>query len=184
MQSPHRTASNSHGFSRQRCPCGHVCPQTVGRPAFFLAPMALNRPQNESTRPGTPHLEQIMPSTLIPVYPIYETATDNQTYTSPIFGSAESPAFEEDTACSSEPTPDPYSCDNGQESTETVEDSPEFWGTLNNTLEKNSKIPMVQNDFLDWDTNWNAETLFLAGPDINLTTSEFAEGDQDRLVLL
>ncbi|KAF3215222.1 hypothetical protein TWF192_009547 [Orbilia oligospora] len=177
-QAPIPYSSNQRQSSKRRCQCGRSCFEIMGRPAFFVAPIASSHTQSEWAHTGTPYAENTIGSTLIPVYPLYETSGSGQQYvryTSPASTGADSPSLEESTVENALSPSDFHDFNTGSNELESIDDMSEYFDGISNdlALEDNLDGLASENLWLGWGPGWNPDGSLFSGSEINGAASGF-----------
>ncbi|KAF3188112.1 hypothetical protein TWF225_003884 [Orbilia oligospora] len=177
-QTPILYSSNQRQSSKRHCQCGRSCFEIMGRPAFFVAPIASSHTQSEWAHMGTPSAENMIGSTLIPVYPLYETSGSGQQYvqyTSPASIGADSPSLEGSIVENATSPSDFHDYNIGSNDLESIDDMSEYLDGLGSypALEDNLDGLASGSPLLGWGPGWDPEAILFSGSEINGATSCF-----------
>ncbi|KAK6512938.1 hypothetical protein TWF506_009100 [Arthrobotrys conoides] len=150
----------------------------MGRPAFFVTSMASSHSQNEWAHIGTAYAENMVGSTLIPVYPLYETPGSSQQYVqyaSPASTSADSPSIEGNIVENVTSPADFHDYNIGPNDLGPIDDMSEFLDELgsNAVFEDNANDLASDNILLEWDPTWDPEAILCSGSEFNGAASGF-----------
>ncbi|KAF3289914.1 hypothetical protein TWF970_003657 [Orbilia oligospora] len=177
-QTPILYSSNQRQSSKRHCQCGRSCFEIMGRPAFFVAPIASSHTQSEWAHMGTPYAENMIGSTLIPVYPLYETSGSGQQYvqyTSPASIGADSPSLEGSIVENATSPSDFQDYNIGTNELESIDDMSEYLDGLGSdpALEDNLDGLTSGNPLLGWGPGWDPEAILFSGSETNGATFDF-----------
>ncbi|KAK6525813.1 hypothetical protein TWF281_010856 [Arthrobotrys megalospora] len=172
VQSPHPAPIIHPSNLRKVCQCGCSCVEIMGRPAFFLAPMASGHTKNEWINEGTLYPENMMDSALIPVYPLYDLAAGDQTnrcYTSPSSIGGGSPSMGGGIIENAVSPLDLQDYSLGSNDPGGIDDMPDFLDRFGHdqSLEETTETIPSDNLIFQWGTNWSAEAAFFDGTGVN-----------------
>ncbi|KAK6336840.1 hypothetical protein TWF718_009628 [Orbilia javanica] len=183
-QVPILHSSSKQQDPRRHCQCGRSCLEVMGRPAFFVAPMASSHSKNEWAHTSSLYAENMMGSALIPVYPLYETPTRSQNYvryTSPVSVGVESPPMESSILENATSPANFHDYNIGSSGLESVDDMSEFLDGIGNdsVLEFDNNNLASENILLGWGPNWDTDSILLGGTGTNGAASTFTDNSAE-----